>query len=182
MTAPPSDPDRRERLRTVLAACLGWLFSAMDIVLLLILRKQIEADLQVSSQAMEIAIGVGLASSALGAVVFAQLGDRYGRVRALTWAILLYSIGTCAMSLSWDAWSLCGFRALSGIGTGGEWSLGFALVAEVWRPDKRGTIGGFVQSMFNVGTLVAVFLSIGLMDHWRLVFALAAAPALVVLW
>lgn len=164
------------------AACLGWLFSAMDIVILLLLREEIAADLGVSSASLDAAIGMGLVFSALGAVLFAQLGDRFGRARALTLAILIYSLGTGAMALSWDAWSLVAFRAISGIGTGGEWSLGFALISEVWKPKRRGAIGGLVQSMFNVGTLIGIFLSMGLGDRWRLVFGLAALPALVVMY
>jgi MFS family permease len=173
---------RAERVHTVAAACLGWLFSAMDIVLLLLLREDIERDLGVAAASLDAAIGVGLVFSALGAMVFAQLGDRFGRARALTLAIVIYSVGTGAMALSWDAWSLVAFRAVSGIGTGGEWSLGFALIGEVWRPVRRGTIGGLVQSMFNVGTLLGIVLAVSLGDRWRLVFGLAAAPAFVVVY
>jgi MFS family permease len=173
---------RAERVHTVVAACLGWLFSAMDIILLLLLREDIEEDLGVSSASLDTAIAMGLVFSALGAVLFAQLGDRYGRARALTLAVLIYSLGTGAMALSWDAWSLVAFRALSGIGTGGEWSLGFALISEVWKPKRRGAVGGLVQSMFNVGTLVGIFLALGFDDHWRLVFGLATVPALAVMY
>ncbi len=173
---------RAQRIHTVVAACLGWLFSAMDIVLLLLLREEIEADLGVGGASLDAAITVGLIFSAVGAVLFAQLGDRFGRARALTLAVLIYSAGTGAMALSWDAASLVAFRALSGIGTGGEWSLGFALISEVWRPQRRGAVGGLVQSMFNLGTLVGIFLALGLGDSWRMVFGLAAAPALIVVY
>jgi MFS family permease len=173
---------RRERAHTVIAACLGWLFGAMDVVLLLLLREEIAADLGVSAATLDAAIGAGLVFSAVGAVVFAQLGDRLGRAKALALAVLVYSIGTGAMACAWDATSLVVFRAISGVGTGGEWSLGFALIAEVWRSSRRGTIGGLVQSMFNVGTLVGVALAVSLGDRWRLVFGLAAVPALAVLY
>jgi len=147
-------------------------------VLLLLLREDIAADLHVSGASLDTAIGVGLMSSAVGAVLFAQLGDRFGRTRALALAVLVYSLGTGAMALSWDVWSLVGFRALSGIGTGGEWSLGFALISEVWRSKRRGAIGGVVQSMFNVGTIVGVLLGLAFGSSWRVVFGLATLPAL----
>ncbi|MBU0552454.1 MFS transporter [Myxococcota bacterium] len=176
------DYSRAERIHTILAACLGWLFSAMDTVLLLLLRGRIEADLGVSAATLDAAIGAGLLFSAIGAVLFAQLGDRFGRARMLGVAILIYSVATGAMAFSWDAWSLISLRALSGIGTGGEWSLGFALISEVWRAEKRGAMGGLVQSMFNVGTLLGITLAVTLGHRWRVVFGLATLPALALVY
>jgi len=173
---------RREQIHTVIAACLGWLFSAMDVVLLLLLRGRIEADLELSAATLDTAIGAGLLFSAAGAILFAQLGDRYGRARTLGWAILVYSLATGAMAFAWDAWSLIAFRALAGIGTGGEWSLGFALIAEVWRPKRRGAMGGLVQSMYNVGVILGIILAMAFGANWRMVFGLAALPALALLY
>lgn len=162
---------------TVTAVSLGWLFSAVDIVLLILFQEEIAADLGVTVQALRGSIGVGLFGSALGGLFFAQLGDRLGRVKALSLSIILYSIATGAMALSSSIESLYAFRLLAGIGTGAEWSIGFALLSEVWSRHSRGTVGGLVAAMFNLGTFVAIALyhsSLG----WRWSFGVMAGPAI----
>jgi len=167
--------------KTIAAACLGWLFSALDIVLLILFQRPVAESLGVDVQAVRVAIGVGLLGSALGGVAFSQLGDRHGRVRALGWCVLVYSIATAGMGLAPNVGTLMAMRFLSGVGTGGEWSLGFALIAEVSPRTGRGWIGGLVAGMFNLGT----FMAIGLFQSglgWRASLLLMALPALLVLW
>ncbi|HVV84441.1 MAG TPA: MFS transporter [Kofleriaceae bacterium] len=166
--------------RSVWAACLGWMFSAVDIILLILFQNDVAAALHTSVDVIKIATGVGLLGSALGGVVFAQLGDRYGRVRTLGWSVIVYSLATAGMGLSPNVPVLFAMRFLSGIGTGGEWSVGFALVAEVSQPRRRGLQGGRVACFFNVGTFVAIVLFQLL--GWRAAFLAMALPALGVLW
>jgi len=112
---------------------------------------------------------------------FSQLGDRIGRVRALGLSVVLYSLSTGGMALVDGLGGLFALRFLAGIGTGGEWSLGFAMVAEAWPRAGRGSRGGLVTAMFNLGT----FLAIGLYQSgltWRGAFAVMLAPALGVVW
>src|SRR5436309_1676992 len=127
--------------RVILAACLGWMFSAVDIVLLILFQRPVAEGLHADPQQIRIAIGVGLLGSALGGVAFAQLGDRFGRVRALGWCVILYSLATAGMALSPNVQMLMAMRFLSGVGTGGEWSVGFALIAEVSPRTGRGRLG-----------------------------------------
>lgn len=165
----------------VAAACLGWFFSAVDTVLLILFQREIADSLGVDVQAVRIAIGVGLMGSAVGGLCFAQLGDRIGRVRTLGWSIVLYSVATAGMAVAPNAAALMAFRFLAGIGTGGEWSVGFALIAEVWPRASRGALGGVVSAMFNLGTFLAIaFFQSGI--GWRASFAVMFLPALGVVW
>ena len=166
---------------SVAAACLGWFFSAVDTVLLILFQKEVADGLGVDVQAIRITIGVGLMGSAVGGIVFAQLGDRIGRVRTLAWSVVLYSVATAGMAAAPNVAALMAFRFLAGIGTGGEWSVGMALIAEVWPRASRGTVGGIVAGMFNLGTFLAIALfqsGIG----WRVSFAVMFVPALGVVW
>ena len=166
---------------TVIAACLGWFFSAVDTILLILFQKEVAEALGVGPQAIRIAIGVGLLGSAVGGMIFAQLGDRIGRVRTLGWSIVLYSLATAGMALSPSVGCLMAFRFLAGIGTGGEWSVGFALITEVWPRASRGMLGGVVSAMFNLGTFLAIgFYQVGI--GWRASFGLMVLPALIVVW
>lgn len=166
---------------TLLAACLGFLFSAADIVLLIFFQAEVAQALGVDLQKVRLAIGVGLLGSAAGGMFFAQLGDRIGRVRTLGLSVLLYSLSTGGMSLVNNLGLLYGLRFLAGVGTGGEWSLGFAMVAEAWPRAGRGARGGLVTAMFNLGTFLATCLyQSGL--SWRGAFALMLIPGVGVLW
>jgi MFS family permease len=167
--------------RSVLAACLGWMFSAVDIILLILFQNDVAAALGVPVETIKMATGVGLLGSAVGGIAFAQLGDRYGRVRALGWCVILYSLATAGMALAPTAGVLIAMRFISGIGTGGEWSVGFALVAEVAPRGGRGRLGGLVAAFFNLGTFVAIVLFQSPLG-WRGAFAVMALPALGVLW
>jgi MFS family permease len=167
--------------RSVLAACLGWMFSAVDIVLLILFQNDVADALGVPVQTIKMATGVGLLGSAIGGVVFAQFGDRYGRVRTLGWCVILYSLATAGMALSPNAAVLILMRFIAGFGTGGEWSVGFALVAEVSPRTGRGGLGGLVAAFFNIGTFVAIALFQAPLG-WRAAFGVMALPALGVLW
>jgi MFS family permease len=149
----------------------------VDIILLILFQEEIAADLAVELQTVRIAIGVGLMGSAFGGLFFAQLGDRLGRVRALAISIIIYSVATGLMAFASSKLELFGLRFIAGIGTGAEWSIGFALLSEVWPSKSRGAIGGLVAAMFNLGTFVAIMLfhsSLG----WRWSFGIMVAPAL----
>lgn len=163
--------------KTILAACFGWLFSAVDIVLLLLFQNVIATGLDTNPRNIGIAIAAGSLGSAVGGIVFAQLGDRHGRVRALGWSVVLYSLATAGMALSPNVAVLALMRFISGIGTGGEWSLGFALVAEVSPRTGRGRLGGMVAAMFNLGTFLAIVLFQAKLG-WRVAFGLMALPSL----
>ena len=168
-------------VRSLLAASLGFLFAATDIVLLIFFQQEIAEALGVPLAQVRIAIGVGLLGSAVGGLVFAPLGDRYGRVRALGWSVALYSVATGLMSFVPSMGALFALRFIAGVGTGGEWSLGFAQVAEAWPSAGRGARGGLVTGMFNLGTFVAIALyHSGL--SWRAAFALMFLPGLLGLW
>ncbi|MEE2644273.1 MAG: MFS transporter [Myxococcota bacterium] len=165
------------RRRILAAVSLGWLFSAVDIVLLILFQEEIAQTLSLPIQTIRITIGVGLLGSALGGLLFAPLGDRIGRVKALALSVLLYSIATGAMGFAKGAGTLMGLRLLAGVGTGGEWSIGFALLTEVWDRRKRGLVGGLVAGMFNLGTFLAIGLY-QLAESWQVAFWLMSCPAL----
>src|SRR5262245_58227464 len=121
-----------------------------------------------------------LIGAAFGGLVFGWLGDRIGRVRAMTLSILVYSLFTGACFFAQVPWHLGALRFVAALGMGGEWSLGVALVMECWPRDKRPLLAGVIGAASNVGfSLIAVF---GYYFHvtedsWRWVMIAGAAPA-----
>ena len=125
-----------------------------------------------------------LLASAVGGVVFGVLADRIGRTKALMLSILVYSVFTGACGLAQTVFQLAVFRVLLGLGMGGEWASGAALVAETWPPEHRGKAMGLMQSSWAVGYGAAAAVTALLLPHlgWRAVFFVGIAPALLTLW
>ncbi len=123
-----------------------------------------------------------LVGAALGGLVFGWMGDKIGRVRAMSFAILVYSVFTALAYFVRTPLQLGALRFIAALGMGGEWSLGVALVAEVWPEKHRPILAGVIGAAANVGfiviAVVAVFFPITTAS-WRNVVLIGAAPALL---
>ncbi|MGH9332715.1 MAG: MFS transporter, partial [Vicinamibacteria bacterium] len=119
---------------------------------------------------------------ALGGVVFGIFADYVGRTKALTITILIYSLFTGLSALAANWWQLAIFRFITGLGLGGEWAAGAALVAEVWPDRLRARAGALLQSAAAFGFFLAALtnLWVGVIS-WRYVFLVGALPAFLVL-
>ncbi|HVY71049.1 MAG TPA: MFS transporter, partial [Verrucomicrobiae bacterium] len=131
---------------------------------------------------MGVVTALFLLGAAAGGVVFGWLGDRIGRVRAMTLSILCYSLFTAGCYFATQPWHLGFFRFIAALGMGGEWSLGVALVMECWpekwRPLMAGAIGASANLGFAAIALVGMWIPIT-QDSWRWVMLIGAAPALL---
>jgi len=118
-----------------------------------------------------------LLSAACGGIVFGVLADRWGRTRALMLSVLIYSIFTAACGFAGSALQLAVFRILLGLGMGGEWASGAALVSETWPDRHRGKALGFMQSSWAIGFIFAAAVNWFVQDvarlDWRAVFSSA---------
>jgi MFS family permease len=170
--------------RTLAAAGLGWMLDAFDVMLYsLVLAHLIEA-LGMSKATAGLLNTLTLIASALGSIVFGVLADRFGRRRMLSASILTYSLFTFACGFSTSITMLAALRFLLGLGMGGEWNTGAALVAETWPSNWRGRALGIVQSSWAVGYALAALVAGLVLAHasWRWVFFAGVLPALVTLW
>src|SRR5205807_8741994 len=107
-----------------------------------------------------------LVASAIGGFFFGVVADRIGRTRALMASILVYSLASAACGLSHSIPQLATFRFLLGLGTGGEWSSGAALIAETWRAEHRGRALGLMQSAYAIGEAVAAIAVLLVFPHF----------------
>jgi MFS family permease len=170
--------------RSLLAGGLGWLLDAMDVMLYSLVLAHLMKDLAMDKPTAGLLNSLTLVASAIGGAAFGVLADRVGRTRALMASILVYSLASGACGLSQTILQLAIFRFILGLGMGGEWTTGAALIAETWPPEHRGKALGLMQSAWAIGEMVAagvvalVLPSFG----WRAVFFVGVLPALVVLW
>jgi MFS family permease len=179
------EADQRAR-RAFVAAAMGWMLDSFDVMLYALVLAALINDpiLQLSFQAAGILGSVTLLSAAVGGVVFGVVADRIGRKRALMAAILIYSVFTAACGFAQSAAQLAVFRVLLGLGFGGEWATGAALVSESFPAKHRGKALAFVQSSWAIGYGLAALVNMIVMPlwGWRGVFFVGILPALFTLW
>jgi len=211
MTQPEST---RGKWMALIAALLGWMFDGLEMGLFsLVGRPALQDLLPGASEAVigrwfSVAMAVFLVGAAAGGVLFGWLGDKIGRVRAMMLSVLAYALFTGLCGLAQTAEQIMALRFFAALGMGGEWSLGVALVTEIWPDRSRAFLAGLIGAAANVGfLLIAVFglglgamleeirsglLAIGLSDDWvssllhnkgwRLLMILGALPAVLSLF
>src|SRR5438067_501014 len=170
--------------RTLIAAALGWMFDAFDVMLFALVISAIVADFGISKATAGKLATLTLLASGVGGLLFGWVADRIGRTRALMLSILTYSICSFASGLSTSIAMLAVFRFLLGLGMGGEWNTGATLVAETWPTELRAKALAIVQSSWAIGyALAAVVAGVVLRFYnWRTVFFVGVLPALVTFW
>ncbi|MGH9314907.1 MAG: MFS transporter [Vicinamibacterales bacterium] len=174
----------RDAKRALIAAALGWMLDAMDILIYSLVLNDVRREFGIDDRTSGILIALPLATSAFGGVFFGWMADKVGRTSALMASILWYSVCTAACGLSQTVVQLGVFRALLGFGFGGEWAIGAALVAETWPAEHRGKALGFMQSAWAVGYAAAALLNAIVLPRWgwRAVFFAGILPALATVW
>src|SRR5215467_12041377 len=179
----PRDISPAER-KSLIAGGLGWMLDAMDVMLYSFVLARLMTEFGMTKSTGGLLNSLTLGASAIGGFLFGFLADRIGRTRALMGSILLYSISSAACGLSTSIPQLAAFRFLLGLGMGGEWSCGAALVAETWRAEHRGRALGLMQSMYAIGEAIAAIVVLLVFPRfgWRAVFFVGVLPALLVLW
>src|SRR6266481_1805112 len=173
-----------DQRNTFVACFLGWSLDAFDFFLLTFVIVPMARDFGTSIANLSYAITITLAMRPVGAFVFGLLGDRFGRRIPLMIDIIFYSLMELLTAFSPNYTWLLIFRALYGIGMGGEWGLGASLAMETLPTAARGLFSGILQQGYMFGYLFAaliygvVFPLLG----WRALFVVGALPALLVIY
>jgi len=170
--------------RALVAASLGWALDAFDVMLFSLTLASVIPDLGLTKAQAGALGSITLLGGAAGGLVFGHIADRYGRTRAMIASMLLYSVFTAACGLSQTLWQFAIFRALLGLGMGGEWASGAALVSETWPAKHRGRALGFMQSSWAIGFATAALVVGFVLPRWgwRAVFFVGIIPAFFTLW
>ena len=203
----------RELWLALSAALLGWMFDGLEMGLFPLVARPALQSLSPGATEQEIgrwfavATAAFLVGAATGGVLFGWLGDRTGRVRAMSLSVLTYACFTGACGLARSPAQVAALRFASALGMGGEWALGVALVMELWPDRSRAMLAGLIGAASNVGYVLIALLGlvlaqiqaqlpswlghIGLPEHWvtiltagrgwRLLMFVGAVPALLAL-
>src|SRR5262245_55963862 len=189
-----------------IVAALGWLFDTMDQQLFNLARAPAIKELlgtEPSDQDVKFWSGVAtmifMIGWATGGIIFGVMGDRWGRAKTMVLTILLYSLFTGLSALSVGVWDFALYRFLTGLGVGGEFAVGVALLAETMPDRARPFALGLLQAFSAVGNMTAALLYMWMgtleaggtfqnwtiagwpVTAWRLLFVLGIVPALLAL-
>jgi MFS family permease len=183
----------------LLAASLGWMFDTMDQQLFTLARRpavtellRVGADRPISDGTIAEYAGyttmIFMIGWASGGLIFGVLGDRIGRVKTMIITILAYSMFTGLSAFSTGIWDFSAYRFLTGLGVGGQFAVGVALVAESLPDAARPYALGWVQAASTIGNMLAALIGIALGSleqagvvgsAWRTMFVIGALPALL---
>lgn len=170
------------------ASFLGWALDAFDYQMFSFILTGIAVSFALTQAQSGLIATVTLIVSAFGGIFAGILADTIGRVRTLMLTISIYAIFTFLSGFAPNYPVLLVFRALQGLGFGGEWAAGAVLIAEVANPEQRGRVLGMIQSAWAIGWLVSllaytlVFSLVPPTTGWRVVYWLGILPALLILY
>lgn len=168
-----------EAWRALWGSALGYAMDGFDLLILGFMLRPISADLHLTPAEGASFVTATLVGAVLGGLVFGMLSDRLGRVRVLTWTIVLFAVFTGMCALAQGYWDLLIYRAVAGFGLGGEFGIGMALVAEAWPAAKRARASCYVGLGWQLGVLAAALVTPILLPviGWRGMFLVGIFPA-----
>ncbi len=179
--APGPDAQRGYAARALVASVLGYAMDGFDLLILGFMLPAIAADLHLSSAQAGSLVTWTLIGAVAGGLIFGVLSDYFGRVRMLTWTILVFAVFTGLCALAQGYGDLLAYRTIAGLGLGGEFGIGMTLVAEAWPASQRARVSSYVGLGWQAGVLAAALLTPLLLPivGWRGMFALGLLPAVV---
>jgi len=168
-------------MRALVASISGYAMDGFDLLILGFMLSLISADLGLSSAQAGSLVTWTLVGGVAGGIGFGILSDYLGRVRVLTYTILLFAVftGLCAFASGYH--DLLAYRFVAGLGLGGEFGIGMALAIEAWPAEKRGRVSSYVGMGWQIGVLIAALVTPVLLPHigWRGMFVVGLAPAVL---
>lgn len=167
--------------KALLGSAVGYAMDGFDLLILGFMLTAISADLGLTPAQGGSLVTWTLIGAVAGGIIFGALSDKYGRVRVLTWTIVLFAVFTGLCAIAQGYWDLLIYRTIAGIGLGGEFGIGMALAAEAWPARHRAKASSYVALGWQVGVLAAALLTPLLLPviGWRGMFLVGIFPAFV---
>src|SRR5215469_14564562 len=167
--------------KALAGSVIGYCMDGFDLLIVGFLLAAITSDLSLTASQAGSLVTWTLAGAVVGGITFGILSDHFGRIRVLTWTILVFAAFTGLCAFARGYWDLAAYRLLAGLGLGGEFGIGMALAAEAWPAGKRARASSYVALGWQSGVLLAAFVTPMLLPliGWQGMFLVGLLPALV---
>ena len=164
-----------------MGSAVGYAMDGFDLLILGFMLSALSADLNLTPGQAGSLVTWTLIGAVFGGIFFGILSDKYGRIRVLTWTIVLFAVFTGLCAFAQGYWDLLIYRTIAGIGLGGEFGIGMALAAEAWPARHRARVSSYVALGWQLGVLGAAVLTPLLLPSigWRGMFLVGVIPAVV---
>jgi len=168
------------RKKTVVASVAGLTLEGMDIMFISFAMTMIIAEFNIDLATGGLISSITNMGMLLGGIVFGVLADKYGRVKVFTYTIILFAIGTALTGVATSIEQVYVYRFIAGLGAGGEYGIGMALVAEAWPKNKQGRASSYVSVGAQYGVILAALLSAIILPTlgWRALFFVGLLPVI----
>src|SRR5215471_10559512 len=166
--------------KALAGSVIGYCMDGFDMLILGFMLPTISADLGLTNSQAGSLVTWTLVGAVAGGMIFGTMSDHFGRIRILTWTILIFAAFTGLCAFARGYWDLVAYRVIAGVGLGGEFGIGMALAAEAWPASKRARVSSYVALGWQMGVLLAAFVTPLLLPviGWRGMFLVGLAPAL----
>ncbi len=168
------------RKKTVVASVAGLTLEGMDIMFISFAMTMIIAEFNIDLATGGLISSITNIGMLLGGIIFGVLADKYGRVKVFTYTIILFAIGTALTGVATSIEQVYVYRFIAGLGAGGEYGIGMALVAEAWPKNKQGRASSYVSVGAQYGVILAALLSAIILPTlgWRALFFIGVLPVI----
>lgn len=168
------------RKKTVVASVAGLTLEGMDIMFISFAMTMIISEFNIDLATGGLISSITNIGMLLGGIIFGVLADKYGRVKVFTYTVLLFAIGTALTGLATNIEQVYIYRFIAGLGAGGEYGIGMALVAEAWPKNKQGRASSYVSVGAQYGVILAALLSAVILPTfgWRALFLVGVLPVI----
>jgi MFS family permease len=167
--------------KALAGSAIGYSMDGFDLLILGFMLAPISAELNLTNAQAGSLVTWTLMGAVLGGFIFGSLSDHLGRIRVLTWTIVIFAMFTGLCAIARGYWELVAYRIIAGLGIGGEFGIGMALATEAWPASKRARASSYVANGWQAGVLLAALVTPMLlpMIGWRGMFMVGVLPALM---
>ncbi|WP_347723944.1 MFS transporter [Lysinibacillus capsici] len=164
----------------MVASVAGLTLEGMDIMFISFAMTMIIAEFNIDLATGGLISSITNIGMLLGGIIFGVLADKYGRVKVFTYTIILFAIGTALTGVATSIEQVYVYRFIAGLGAGGEYGIGMALVAEAWPKNKQGRASSYVSVGAQYGVILAALLSAIILPTlgWRALFFVGLLPVI----
>ncbi|NRN97963.1 MFS transporter [Lactobacillus helveticus] len=159
----------------------GFALENMDVLFLSFAMSSMIADLHLSGGAAGLISSITNLGMLFGGICFGILGDKIGRVKTFSHTVLIFAIATALMAFANNIYEIYALRFLAGIGAGGEYGVGIALIAENFKSHQIGKMTSIAAVGGQIGAIIAALVAAWIIPHlgWHMLFLVGIVPVVL---